>query len=80
MSCLVARAGSLPEVCGDAALYCDPRSESDIAAGMVQLVRDAPLRDRLRTLGRAHVKSFTWERSAAATLQVLDDVVTAEYS
>jgi glycosyltransferase involved in cell wall biosynthesis len=58
-----ARAGSLPEICGDAAVLFDPESPEDIAAGI-----EAAL-DRARELsaaGPAHAAAFTWEASAAA--------------
>ena len=40
---LAARAGALPEVCGDAACYCDPRDPRDIAAGLRRLATDGEL-------------------------------------
>ena len=45
---LAARAGALPEVCGDAAIYCDPRSVDDIGRMILALVGDDALRERLR--------------------------------
>ncbi len=33
---LAGRAGAMPEVCGDAALYCDPESEDDIARALLR--------------------------------------------
>jgi glycosyltransferase involved in cell wall biosynthesis len=73
--CLVSHAGSLPEVCGDAALYCDPRDESGVAAHIVEIATDAALRTRLTESGRARASEFTWERCAAVTLAELDRVV-----
>jgi glycosyltransferase involved in cell wall biosynthesis len=61
---LVADAASLPEVCGDAALYCDPRSPADIAAKLVKLLRSGVLQNRLREEGRARAAQFTWCRCA----------------
>jgi glycosyltransferase involved in cell wall biosynthesis len=75
--CLVSRAGSLPEVCGDAALYCDPTSEVSIAEGMQRLSADPGLREDLVARGHARVMQFSWDRAAAASADVLDQVVTA---
>src|SRR6187549_1050346 len=50
---LVSRAASLPEVCGDAALYCDPDSVSDIARGLLTLLTDDSERTRLVARGLA---------------------------
>jgi len=73
--CLVSEAGSLPEVCGDAALYCDPRDESGVASRIVEIATDAELRNRLIASGRARARDFTWERCATATLAELDRAV-----
>jgi len=56
-----ARAGSLPEVCGDAAALFDPRDPEAIAAG----VREALSRAKeLRAAGIERAAAFTWEASA----------------
>jgi glycosyltransferase involved in cell wall biosynthesis len=70
--CMVSRAGSLPEVCGDAALYCDPLDESDISGKLVDVVTDAPLRDRLVTAGRAQAARFSWEQCTDTTVRTLE--------
>ena len=64
---IVSRTTSLPEVCGDAALYCDPADDASIAKQIRRLVEDAPLRQELAWLGRAQGMRFTW-RGAAETL------------
>ena len=62
---LAARAGALPEVCGDAALYCDPLDPRDIAAGLRRLAGDAELAARLATAGVERARRFSWEATAA---------------
>lgn len=68
---LVGRAGALPEVCGDAALYCDPWSTESIASGLAQLARDGALRARLAAAGRARAATFSWDTCAAQTVTAL---------
>jgi glycosyltransferase involved in cell wall biosynthesis len=68
---LVARAASLPEVCGDAALYCDPESVADIARGLFTLLTDAPERARLIARGLEHARRFDWDSCADRTTAVL---------
>jgi glycosyltransferase involved in cell wall biosynthesis len=68
---LTASSSSLPEVAGDAALLVDPTDPGAIAEGLGSLLGDAGLRERLREAGRERVRGFTWERSAAATAEVL---------
>lgn len=58
---LVSRAASLPEVCGDAALYCDPLSVDDIARGLSELLRDEATRARLGLEGRLRAERFGWD-------------------
>jgi glycosyltransferase involved in cell wall biosynthesis len=70
--CLVSNVASLPEVCGDAALYCDPRDPADIAAQLVRLVTDDSLRERLAMAGRARAASFDWDLTANRTASALD--------
>jgi glycosyltransferase involved in cell wall biosynthesis len=72
--CVVARAASLPEVCGDAALYCDPRDPDDIAAQVRRLVDDPALRTELRERGLARGRGFSWARAAIGLLGVLEEV------
>ncbi len=62
-------AASLPEVCGDAALYFDPFDENDISAKIQRLMQDKPLQDRLRTLGSAQAERFSWDNTARAVLR-----------
>jgi glycosyltransferase involved in cell wall biosynthesis len=62
-------ASSLPEVAGDAALLFDPRDEGAIAHALARLLSDRTLADRLRELGLARAREFTWERTARLTLE-----------
>ncbi len=61
-------ASSVPEVAGDAALLFDPHDESAIAQALRQVLGDEALRERLRALGLARAREFTWERTARLTL------------
>ena len=68
---LVGRAGALPEVCGDAAVYCDPASEDEIARSLMLLAGDDALRRRLSAAGRERAKLFSWDTCATATIDAL---------
>lgn len=78
MSCgcpvVTSREASLPEVCGDAAVYCDAWSVDDIAAKIAEVMNDAALRDDLRQRGRERAKRFSWDNAARR----LFDAVTRE--
>ena len=71
---LTSNVTSMPEVSDGAALLVDPLSTESIADGIWRLCSDAGLRDTLRAKGRARAAACTWERSAAMTLRVLEQV------
>jgi glycosyltransferase involved in cell wall biosynthesis len=66
-----ARAASLPEVCGDAALYFDPLNVDDLSVKLQRLCSDAELRAQLRAAGTRHVAGYPWSASAGALLAAL---------
>jgi len=67
---LVSRVTSLPEVCGDAALYCNPLDKADIAAKLQTLLEDEDLRADLVRKGRNRIPRFTWENAARQMIEV----------
>lgn len=69
---VVSRAASLPEVCGTAATYCDPGDPADIARALAEVLDNAELRAELRRRGEERAAHFTWSRSGAALLHLLD--------
>ena len=79
MSCgtpvIVARAASLPEVVGKAALFVKPGSVGELAQALEAVRFDAPLRAKLRLRGLARVRRFTWDETASRTLQVYENVL-----
>jgi glycosyltransferase involved in cell wall biosynthesis len=68
---LVSREASLPEVCGDAALYSDARSVDDIALGLSRLLTDEAERARLVRRGLERARELDWEKTADQTAAVL---------
>ena len=77
---VAARAGSLPEVCGVAALYCDPLDLDSIAAALTEIATSEELRTRLVALGRQRAAEFSWTRTAKQTLDVYRSALSAEGS
>lgn len=69
MSCgcpvLVARGSSLPEACGEAAVYCDPSDISDIANGIARVLDDPELAQSLREKGLARAAQLTARDTAS---------------
>ncbi len=74
---LAARAGALPEVCGDAALYCDPLDEETIADGLRRLATDAVLGARLTAAARERARTYRWEVAAEAVAGAVRQLLAA---
>ncbi|HEV7689378.1 MAG TPA: glycosyltransferase [Hyphomonadaceae bacterium] len=61
---ITSNVSSLPEVCGDAALYVDPMDRDDIRRKIEQMRGDAQLRARLSASGREQAAKFSLEAYA----------------
>jgi len=68
---LAAEAGAMPEICSDAAIYCDPHSRDDMAAAMRRVLGSVELRRQMRERGRIRAERFRWESCAQATSDAL---------
>ena len=69
---IVSDRASLPEVCGDAVLYCDPNDVEDIAARMLEVAASEATRAGLREKGLRRARQFTWDKCARETLVVIE--------
>lgn len=61
---IASSAASIPEICGEAALYADPYDVGDIAAKLQELVASPELAAKLKERGFRRVKAFSWDRAA----------------
>ncbi|MDR0442637.1 MAG: glycosyltransferase family 4 protein [Treponema sp.] len=68
---LCARAASLPEAAGHAALYFDPLNIEDMADRMVTVSSDSEIYRECRRLGLERAKLFSWDRCVERTLQII---------
>lgn len=68
-------ASSLPEIGGEACLYFDPKTQRDFYDDLVSLKDNQQLRDELIQKGKERIKHFSWEKSAAETLDVIKSAV-----
>jgi glycosyltransferase involved in cell wall biosynthesis len=75
--CLASRIDPLVEVCGDAAMYCDPRDPADIARRLLELLESRETRQQLSARGRERAHAFSWDRSATQTLAVFEQVLSS---
>ena len=70
-----ARAASLPETAGHAALYFEPLNEEDMADRMVTLTEKRDIHRECSRLGLEQAKNFSWETCAKRTLEIIYDTV-----
>jgi len=68
---IAARSSSLPEIGGDASLYFDPRSATELEQAMERVLRDPSLKSALIQRGIERAAHFRWADAAAKTLEVL---------
>lgn len=66
---IASTAGSLKEVCANAALYFDPESESELSSALQQFSQTRSLRSKLASLGLVRAKGFTWKRNVDGMLR-----------
>ena len=63
-------AGALPEVCGRAAVYFDPRSVDAMVDAVEKILGDANLRKSLVEAGLSRAREFSWRRTAELTVEI----------
>jgi glycosyltransferase involved in cell wall biosynthesis len=63
------------ELCGSAARYVDPHDEGAIAEALWTLWNDGDERRRLRALGQARARDFSWEKTADETEAALAEAL-----
>ena len=66
----VSRAGALPEVCQDAAVYFDPSDVEGLADAISRVTGDQELREELTIRSLRRARDFSWEITAQKTLEV----------
>ena len=65
-----ANTSSLPEVAGDSARLVEPTDVVDIASGMLELLTNPAVAERLALSGKAQAERFSWDRSAEQLMQI----------
>jgi len=71
---IVSKAGSLPEVCGDAAIYCNPYDPQDIARLIYEVITSKELRNFLVKKGLERVKLFSWDKTAKEIINIIEEL------
>lgn len=70
-----AKAGSLPEIAGDCALYFNPDDVEETSEAIKTVATDEKVRERLVKSGFEWTKRFSWEKNALKTIDVIRRVL-----
>lgn len=74
---LVSNVASLPEVCGGAALYCDPRNEKDMADKLRLVLTDRDLQNRLVAAGQKQARLYNWDDAAKQYVDLIKEIAAS---
>lgn len=66
--------GSLPEVLGDVGRYFDPKSVSEMARVIREVLDNEPLRANMKVQGLERSANFRWQRAAEDTLAIFNEL------
>lgn len=61
---------SLPEVCGDAAMYFDPKNVQEMADKVLFLLKNQQVRQEYIEKGKKNVERFSWSQMASQILDI----------
>lgn len=71
---VVSNTTSMPEVCGNASLYFDPNSSTELSEVMSNLFENKTLKEELINKGISHAQQFNWENSAVQIVGILKKI------
>jgi glycosyltransferase involved in cell wall biosynthesis len=69
------KSSSLPEVGGDAVVYCDPYNIKDIKEKIKLVVEDENLQNKMIQKGLKRAQVFSWEKSTEEHIKVFEEVL-----
>lgn len=72
---IVSREGALPEVVGNAGLFCDAYDYKDISKKIIKLINNYDLRTKLIEEGTERVKYFSWENTSIKTNNIYQNLL-----
>ena len=72
---ITSNVSSLPEVGGDAVVYCNPYDVDDIRDKIELVINNENLQKEMIQKGLKRVKQFTWEKSAEKHLKVFEEAL-----
>jgi len=73
---VASRSTCLPDIGGDAAIYCDPLSTAEMAAALRYVLADDELQRRLSTAGTERARHFHQARVEQQIQMFWDEILT----
>jgi len=71
MSCgvpvLTSNKSAMPEICGEAAIYFDPRDPDDIKEKIISLYSNVKIKNELIAKGFKQAKKYSWDKTCTLT-------------
>ena len=71
---ITSNTSSMPEVSGEKAYIVDPYKPKEITEGIVKVMTDQDLRDKLVSEGLEHSKKFSWMSMAKDCLKIYEEI------
>jgi glycosyltransferase involved in cell wall biosynthesis len=72
---VASRAGSIPEIVGDAGVLEEPRAADKLARAVANILANEQLRKNLIAAGLRRAAQFSWQRSIARLVNIYEDVL-----
>lgn len=72
---IVSNNSSLPEVCGDSAIYINPEHIDEIASTIFDVLRNRELLKKMSLSGKSRSKMFSWYLSGIMHLNTIESVI-----
>lgn len=72
---VTSNSSALPEICADAAKYCNPQDPKDIAQKILEFISSEDKRKEYSKKGLKRASEFSWNKCAKKTLSVYEKVV-----
>jgi len=72
---IISDVSSLPEVGGDATVYCNPYDVEDISKKISLVLENTQLQQKMSLAGIQRASLFTWEKSAKKHMQLFQEVI-----
>jgi glycosyltransferase involved in cell wall biosynthesis len=72
---IASNATSIPEICGNAALYFDPTSVEELNSQLQRLLHEPKLAEALTDLGFIQSRKYTWNHVAQTILKTIESLI-----